>query len=233
LLEVGRYQEAADAFDRAARGSSGKDLLRALLGSSRALLAVGKDEDARAQLNRLIEYATSNPPKSAEELTLVADGLVYLEKFQEANDFYIDARQADSGYAPAFVSQGGLFNMKYRYGDAASLFADALKINPNSASARLGLAESKEASSAAEADGEFQKALVINPNSVRALVMKARLEIEGDRADTATAALDRALAVNPNSIEALAVKAAAAAYLDDKPAEVDALTKRALGVNPR
>jgi tetratricopeptide (TPR) repeat protein len=233
LLDVGRYQEAAGAFERAARGSGGKDLMRALLGSNRALLAVGKDDDARTQLNRLIEYAGSNSSKSAEEFTLIAESLVYLEKFQEANDFFIDARQQDPTYVPAFAGQGDLFNLKYRYGDAASLFADALKINPNSVSALLGLAESKEVSSEAEAEVEVQKALAINPHSARALAMKARLELAGEKTDAATAALDQALAVNPNSIEAMAVKAAAAAYQYDKPADADALTTRALAVNPR
>jgi len=233
LLEIGRHQEAAIAFERAARGAGGKDLIRALLGSCQALFEVGKDEDARTQLNRLIEYAGSNASKSAEEFTLIAEGLVYLEKFQEANDFFIDAREADSTYVPAFVGQGDLFNLKYRYGDAASLFADALKVNPNSVSALLGLAESKEVSSEAEADAEVQKALAVNPNSARALTMKARLELSADKTDSAATALDQALTVNPNSIEAIAVKAAAAAYLYDKPSDADALRARALAVNPR
>jgi tetratricopeptide (TPR) repeat protein len=232
LTEVGRYQESAAAFGRASEGSSGKDLLRSILGSSRALLAMGKDEDAHKQLNRMGDYAGSNGARSAEELTLLADGLVILEKFQEANEFYIDARQADPGYAQAFVRQGEMYNLKYRYGDAASLFADALKINRNSVRARLGLAESKEVSSSGEADAEIQRALTVNPNSAHGLAMKARLELEGERVDTAKALLDRALAVNPNLIEALAVKAAAA-YLANNPAEVDALTKQALAANPR
>src|SRR5262249_10068582 len=37
FLETGRYAEAAAGFERASEGSSGKDLLRALLGASRAL----------------------------------------------------------------------------------------------------------------------------------------------------------------------------------------------------
>src|SRR5262245_48640104 len=90
FLEVGRYQEAATAFQRASQGSGGKELWRALLGSSQALLAMGKDDEARAQLNKLIEQATETAPKSAEEMTLLADALVSLEKFQESNDFYID-----------------------------------------------------------------------------------------------------------------------------------------------
>jgi tetratricopeptide (TPR) repeat protein len=233
LMEVGRYQEAADAFGRASQGSSGKELLRAIVGSNRALLAIGKDEDARAQLNRLIEYAGSGSGRSAEELTLIADALVSLEKFHEANDFYIDARQADAGYAAAYERQGDLFNLKYRYADAASLFADALKINPNSVDAMLGLAESKEVSSAAEAEAEIKKALTVNPNSARGLAMLARLELETERGEAADALLDRALAINPNSIEALAVKAGAAAYAADKPAAVDATTRQALAVNPR
>src|SRR5215471_10426148 len=233
LLEVGRYQEAAAAFDHAARGAAGKDLMRALLGSSRALLEVGKDDDARAQLNRLIDYAGSNASKSAEEFTLIAESLVYLEKVHEANDFFIDARQADPTYVPAFVGQGDMFNLKYKYGDAASLFADALKVNPNSVGALLGLAESKEVSSEAEAEAEVQKALAVNPNSARGLAMKARLELSADKIDSAAAALDQALKINPGSIEAMAIKAAAAAYLYDKPAEADAFRARALAVNPR
>lgn len=231
-IETGRYTEAASEFERAARDSKGTPWLRAMLGRARAFLLQGKDDEARAQAQEMVRYFMSNSPRSAEELTLIAEGLVILENYKDANELFIDAREADPTFAGAFISQGELLNEKYNYGDAASLFQDALKTNPNSTRALIGLAKSKQFESNEAQLVSINKALEVNPNHVAALVARASIDVETDNYEAATQAIDHALKVNPNAVDAMAVRAAMF-YLSDKKTEFDSDIKRALGVNPR
>ncbi|HTG18182.1 MAG TPA: tetratricopeptide repeat protein, partial [Blastocatellia bacterium] len=143
-LETGRYAEADAEFDRASREvKPGVVWLRARFGRIRALAAQGKDDDLRTTAQEFARYYNDNSPRSAEELTLIGSALVYIEKFKDANELFIDAREADPTFIDAFIAQGELLNEKYNYGEAASLFEDALKINPNSPRALVGRARSK------------------------------------------------------------------------------------------
>ncbi|HYL98375.1 MAG TPA: tetratricopeptide repeat protein, partial [Blastocatellia bacterium] len=142
------------------------------------------------------------------------------------------ARKVDRNYVDALTGQGELLNEKYQYADAAASFSDALKINPNSVEAHLGLAESRRNDSSTQAHLEVEQALKVNPNSVDALALNSELELEEERSALALRDANRALAVNPNSVEAFAV-IAAIDYLSDDKTALDSTTKRALGVNPK
>jgi tetratricopeptide (TPR) repeat protein len=229
---TGRYPEAAAEFDRARKEAKGALFLRASLGRARALLAQGKEDEARGALQEFISYYNSNQPRSAEELTLIAHALVHLEKFNDANELFIDARDEDDTFIEAFTGQGDLLNEKYNYEEAASLFRDALKINPNSADAHTGVAESLKLTSVEEPSAAVDRALAVNPNHPGALRLRAWLDLEADRPDLAVKSIERALSVNPNAIEIIAIQAAVA-YLADKKTELDAATRRAMAVNPK
>jgi cellulose synthase operon protein C len=230
-LETGRYGDAAAEFDRAARDGKGAALLRAVVGRARALRAQGKDDEAQATLQQLVRYYNDNAPKTAEELTAIAEGLVFLEKYKDANELFQDARDADSTYIEAFIAQGELLTEKYNYGEAVSLFDDALKINSNSTRALVGRARST-IDTVEQPQTAVDKALAINSNDVSALVVRAWLDLETDDHNAVSKSLDRALSINPNSVDALAVRASMF-YLQDKKAELEAETKRALAINPR
>ena len=231
-LETGRYSEAASEFERAAKDSKGGVWLRAMLGRARALRTQGKEDEARAVAQEFVGYYNNSSPRSAEELTLIAEAMVILEKVKDANELFIDARDADQSFPDAFISQGELLNEKYNYGEAASLFNDALKFNPNSPRALLGLARSKQFESNEAQLVLILKALEANPNCVDALVARASIDAESDNFEGATQQTDRALKTNPNSLDAIAVRAAMF-YLSDKRADFDAEIKRALAINPR
>jgi len=231
-FETGRYSEAASDFERASRDSKGATLLRAMLGRARALRIQGKEDEARAVAQEFVRYYNTNSPRSAEELTPIAEALVILEKYKDANEVFIDAREADPTLADAFAGQGELLNEKYNYGEAASLFQDALKINPNSTRALLGLAKSKQFESNEAQLVLIYKALEVNPNCVAALVGRASIDVESDNYEAATQETDRALKINPNALDAIAVRAAMF-YLGDRKADFDAEIKRALAINPR
>ncbi|HEX5735956.1 MAG TPA: tetratricopeptide repeat protein [Blastocatellia bacterium] len=231
-LETGRYSEAASEFDRAARDAKGAVWLQANLGRARALRAQGKEDEARPVLQEFVRYYNTNSPRSAEELTLIARALTYLEKIKDADALFKDALEADPTYIEAYISQGELYNEKYSYGDAASLFKDALKINSNSVAAHVGMAESIRFESTDGPVAAVERALAINPNHTGALALRAWLSLEADNHADASKAIDRALGVNPNSIEAISVRAAMF-YLQAKKNELDQEIKRALAINPR
>ena len=230
-LETGRYPEAATEFERASKDAKGVPWLRARLGRARALRMQGKEDEARAVAQEFVRYHNENSPRTAEELTLIAEAVVLLEKFKDANDLFIDARDADATFADAFIGQGELLNEKYNYGEAASLFADALKVNPNSTRALLGLARSKQFESNESQLALIHKALEVNPNSVPALVYQAAIDLEVENLLGSTQQIDRALKINPNALDAFAIRASMF-FLTDKKSELDAELKRALAINP-
>src|SRR4030095_788662 len=231
-VETGRYAEAATDFERAARDSKAATMLRAMLGRARALRAQGKEDEALGLAQEFVRYYNTASPRTAEELTPVAEALVILDKVKDANELFIDAREADSSYADAFTGQGELLNAKYAYGDAASLFQDALKINPNSARALVGLARSKQFEANEVQLVSINKALEVNPNCVPAIVGRASIDVETENFEAASQEVDRALKVNPNAIDALAVRAAIF-FLSNKKTEFDAEIKKILSINSR
>ncbi len=232
-FETGRYAEAATEFDRVVKTAKGVALYRALLNRARALIAQGKTDEAKVLLLDLGEkYTASEEKNTAESLTIFAKAFALLEKYQDANDIYIDARDADDQFIEAYIGQGELLNEKYNYGEAESLFNDAVEINANSPAALTGLAETKRQAFSRDAFQVIDKALAINPNFVRALVLKAWLQLEDEKFDEATKTIERALVVNGNSVEARAIRGAMF-FLSDKKAEFDAETKRVLAINPK
>src|ERR1041385_1350821 len=137
LAATGPYTEAIAEFERAAADPTIKlesDLRRAEL-----LDLIGQATQATAIYESFLKYYTDNNPRSARELTLVARALVHLERFQDANDMYRSAIEADSDYLDAQLGAAELFTEKYAYSDAALFLNDALKISPNSARAYLDL----------------------------------------------------------------------------------------------
>jgi len=229
---TGRFGDAATDAERASRDAKAPLSLRATLLRARALFAQGKEDEARTAGGEIIRFYNEGAPQSAEALTLIARAAVYLERFKDANELFIDARQADPTFTEAFIAQGELLNQKYNYGDAASLFQDALKINPNSADALIGLATSKRFESSGEASALIDKALQVNVNHPVALSFRAWLDLEDDKPEQSLKSIQKALAVNPNSIEAIAVSAASK-YLADKRSEMDSESSRAAAINPR
>jgi tetratricopeptide (TPR) repeat protein len=230
-FQTGRYPEAAADYARVAKEGNEIDALRANVGHARALLAQGKETEARAPLLVVGGYYSENRPRGAAELVVVAQAFTLLEKFTDANELYQDAREADPSYIEAFIGQGELLNQKYRYDEAPTLFQDAFKINENSPDAQAGYGQSVRYSSNDVASAAAERALKVNPNHVNALVLRAWLNLEADQFDLASKSLDRALAVNPNSIQAMGVRAAIF-YLADRKAELDGQIKRALAINP-
>jgi tetratricopeptide (TPR) repeat protein len=223
LAATGRYAEAIKEFERAATGLA-SDLRRAEL-----LKATGQEQRAREIFSSIVRLYEERAPTDAPTLTVVARALVRLEKFQDARNLYASAIEADPSYTEANLGGGELFTEKYNYAEAAVFFADALKVNPNSARAHLGIAANKKIERDEEVLAALARALTINPNMVEARALAAGLELEAGEYDDASAEIDKGLRVNPHAAELHALRAALL-YLQDK--DFAPAAAQALAINP-
>jgi tetratricopeptide (TPR) repeat protein len=231
LAITGRYTEAIAEFERAANNSNSENpgaRLQSDLRRAELLELLGQEDQARAIYASLVRYYNDNDPETALELTLIARALVHLERFQDANDMYRSAIEADSDYLDAHLSAAELFTQKYNYADAAEFLSDALKLNPNSARAYLDLALNKRLEGGEEVNAALTRALTLNPNYVEALALKAALALESGQFDIASAELEKALKINSRSLEAHSLRAAMY-YLQDRDYEPEIAATLAIG----
>jgi tetratricopeptide (TPR) repeat protein len=233
LAAAGRYSEAVKEFERAANDSAGGAAgarLESDLRRAEVLEATGQDEPARQIFRSLVTYYEEKEPEDTPTLTVVALALVRLERFQEAKDLFTAAIDADASYIEAHLGGGRLFTEKYNYAEAATFYADALAINPNSARAHLGVAANKRLEGGTEMTGSLARALEINPNMAEARALAAALELEAGEYDNANAELEKILRVNPRDPQAHALRAAQL-YLQDR--DFEPAAAQALAINPR
>ena len=217
LAITGRYSEAIAEFERAAADSkdSAGDKLESELRRAELLDLIGQQDRARSIYESFVKYYKDNDPENARELTLIARALVHLERYQDANDMYRAAIEADTGYLEAQLGASELFTEKYAYSDAATFLDDALRLNPNSARAFLDIARNKRFEGGDEITAALAKALSINPNFVEALALKAAISLDAGRLEEAGTDIEKAFKVNPRSLEAHSLKAAML-YLQDR-----------------
>jgi tetratricopeptide (TPR) repeat protein len=245
---TGRYNEAIAEFEKAAqmvqktapkpdeksdeKPSQMPIKLRADLRRAEILKLTGKEEPAQEIFESLVKYYEEEDVDTAEELTLVARALVHLERYQEANDIYLEAIAADEEYLEAQLGGGELYTAKYNYADAAEFLTDALKINPNSARAHLAVAANKRIEGGDAMNAALTQALKINPNYAAAKTFAATIDLEAERYNSAAKQIDEALKINPHSPEAHALRAAMF-WLQDKQGEFNNEVKATLAINPR
>jgi tetratricopeptide (TPR) repeat protein len=223
---TGRYTEAIAEFERAAADAATK--LESDLRCAEVLDLVGQEDRAKAIYATFVKFYTDNDPRTARELTLVARALTHLERYQDANDMYRSAIEADSGYLEAQLGAAELFTEKYAYSDAALFLTDAFKINPNSARAFLDLARNKRLDGDAETTAALSRALAINPNFVEAIALKAAIALEANQLEDASTGIEQALKINSRSLEPHSLKAALL-YLQDKDFEPEVAATLAIG----
>ena len=220
---TGRYAEAIAEFERAAAelekaNAAPGDELESRLALAEVLELTGQEDRARRIYESFVKYYTDKDPQTTSELTSIARALVHLEKFQDANDMYRAAIEADPQHLDAQLGAGELFTEKYNYSDAAQFLNDALQINPNSARAHLDVARNKRLDSGEELQPALARSLTINPNFVDALALSAALALEAGQFEAATLDLDKAVKVNPRSPQLHALRASMF-YLQDRDIE--------------
>jgi len=235
LMLTGRYSDAITEYEKAvndlpATKLAAADMLQVQLRLAEAFDTIGQSDRANAVYQRLVKYYTDNNPQTAAELTPIARALVHLERYQDANEIYRQAIEADSTYLEAQLGAAELFTTKYAYGDSAQFLNEAAQINQNSARLYLDLALNKRLEGGEEVTNALNRALQINPNFVEALAFKAALSLEASQFDQALSDIDKATKINPQSLEAHALRASMA-YLQD--GDTATVISAALAINPR
>jgi tetratricopeptide (TPR) repeat protein len=232
---TGRHTEAVAEFERSSgetqkSNGSPAEWLASDLRRAEVLELVGQGDLARPIFESILNYYNENEPSTAPELTVVARALVHLERFQDANDLFRNAIEADSSYFEAHLYAAELFTQKYNYAEASQFLDDALKINPNSARGHLDVAINKSLEGGEEMLTAISRALAINPNYVIARAFKAGLALQAEEYVEATLEIEKVLKVNPRSLEAHAFRAVMA-YLQDRDISPDVAAT--LAINPR
>ena len=233
-VATGRYSEAVTEFERAAAdlekaNDTPGDYLQSSLRLAEVLKLTGQEDRAKGIFARHVKYYTDKDPETAAELTPIAKALVHLERYQDANDMYRAAIEADSNYLDAQLGAGELFTEKYNYSDAARFLEDALALNPNSARAHLAVALNKRIDGGEELQKALSRALTINPNYVDAMELKAALALETGNFEGATVDIDKALKVNARAPSIHSLRAAML-YLQDR--DIEPEVTATLAVSP-
>ena len=229
---TGRYNEAIAEFERIGRTAKDTPKHRADLRRAELLAMTGKEELATPIFQSFEKLYESDKEKKAEDLTLIAQALIYLEKYKEANDVIGEATSDDAEFIEANLVGGELYTTKYNYAEAATFFTDALDTNPNSARAHLGIAANKQIEGGEEMQAALNKALEINPNYVDAFNLRAWILLEKEEYEPALKDLESALKINPNSLNAHSLKATLF-WLQNRKADSDKEINTTLAINPK
>ncbi len=229
---TGRYAEAIAEFAKARNTEQTAIKLRADLRRAEVLQLTGKEEAAQEIFKTFVSHYETNNPNSAEELTLVARALAHLERYKDANDVYLEAIGEDDEFIESQLGGGELYTTKYNYAEAAEFFNDAIKVNPNSARAHLGVAANKRLEGGDQMNSALAQALKINPSYVEAKTFAATLDLEAERYGSANTQFDEVLKINPNSLDAHALRAAMF-WLQNRQSDFDNEVKTTLAINPR
>jgi tetratricopeptide (TPR) repeat protein len=136
-----------------------------------------------------------------------AEALWRAGDYRNANDAFRAAVNAQPKNADYRVRWGRFFVSRFQPKDAGDLFAEALKIDPKHAGAYLGLALVASESFESKAVEFATKALEIDPKSLEARELLARLALEDNDPKKAIEHCDQALAISPRALDAMAVRA--------------------------
>ena len=232
LRRTGRDREALAEFRLAGGAAETATRLRAWLREAEVLRSIGEEEPSLTILQRLVDFYEDEVVTGADELTSIAQALVHLERYQQANDLFLEAIAADETWIEAHLGAGELYTSKYNYSEAAEFFTDALKINEQSGRAHLGMARNRRIGGGEAMAASLARALKINPNDVEAKVLAAAVDLEAERYGSAATQIEEALAIHPRSTEALSLRAALA-WLQDRSADQARAVEATLAIHPR
>ncbi|OFW20470.1 MAG: hypothetical protein A3H27_06680, partial [Acidobacteria bacterium RIFCSPLOWO2_02_FULL_59_13] len=212
-IHQGQYDRAVSLLEGLSTVRA--DWLRGLLAQQK-----GQKETAQAAWERIVARWSKGSSLTPQERSIVAAALAELGRFEQANQLYREAVEADPKDPSLKVRWGRLLLQKHNPGDAEGLFREALELNTSHIGALLGMAELAAGRWESQAPGTLKRALQINPNLTEARVMLARVELEYENYTAAAAQLDRALRVNPLLLGAWSLRAVSE-YLQGNPAAAE------------
>ena len=165
-------------------------------------------------------------------LGLAAVALQHLERFHESNDLFRRATKKDPNDLDTWIAWGNLFLEKNHLAEAASVFSDVLKVNPNHPEALMGSALSRREADGAQVQGILKKVLEINPNLSALHVFLAGTALDAEDYNESADEIERCLKVNSRSLKALSLKATLY-YAKGQYTESEKQIQEVLSINPQ
>src|SRR5580765_1122346 len=227
---------------------------------ARALIAVGRYQDAEAELRPAAQRAPTSDaalelglllrmlvrPEAGTvltrvagaftsqdpyELARVARALRALGRMHDANDVYREAAAALPKDPAVNTGWGDLFLETNNRAEAMKSYQAVLEEDAKYGPALLGAAQALSDENPPQAMTLAQKALEVNPSDVAAHVFIAGEAIDAGKRDEARKQLEAALKVNPSSLDSHALLAALN-FVEDKTVDYDAEVSKALVIAP-
>jgi cellulose synthase operon protein C len=226
LAARGQYAQAESVLASLAATSPASD---AALELGLLQMYLGRRSEGRRTLSLLLLNDARSA--TARDYLRAARAARALARFDDAQSYFREAIAEAPNDAGINTEWGELFLEKHNRGDAAKSFQLALKAEPDSAPAQMGMARAIANENPPAAMRYARRALELNPSDTSAHLFVAELAIDNDKKDEARASIAKAQAINPNSLEAHALTAALS-FVEGKDAEYKSAIAAALKINP-
>jgi tetratricopeptide (TPR) repeat protein len=226
-IDHGRYAEAENILKPAAVKAPAGD---AALELGLLYQMLGRPAQAQALLNPIANLAVG-PRTTGAEYARLGRAARATGQIQLANDAYRLATERAPKDPAMETGWGELFLQVHDDANALKSFQAALALDENFVPAELGLAQTIIDENPPAAAEFAKKALAGDPDSVKAHLLLAGLELDKSNRENAKAEIAKAKTINPASLDALALSGAVA-YVEDRQDDFQADTAAALKINP-
>jgi tetratricopeptide (TPR) repeat protein len=214
--DLGRYQEAADAFDNAIRLETNVTMTKySWYGKGQALRNLGKYDDAISAFNRALEL----DPNYAESYSQI--GIVYSKqgKYPEAIALMDKTIALKPDYGYGWTDKGWVLEKMEKWNEMLDAFENALRVggdNKMQAQAWDGKGRAFfHLGRYDEALPAYNTAIQLNPSRFETYTHKGKLQVYMGNYRDAITEFDKTIGINPSYSEAWWYKAVALENLGD------------------
>ncbi len=219
-IRKGEWNQAEQILESAG-GTSGHYETLALRLKIELLERRGRTEEARAAASGLLNLYLSGLLKSPGDLGQAAYAAWRLQRWEDANNIFIEAAKAEDAPFSLYVDWGKLYLEKYNPAEAQSIFKDGLEAASKATAAPerwtkadlyLGLAQALETQSGPGMKELLEKASELSADSPRVAAFRGRLALGEQNWDEAARIADEALKERPGFLDLLEIRCAAAFF---------------------
>ncbi|HEY5925579.1 MAG TPA: tetratricopeptide repeat protein [Kofleriaceae bacterium] len=231
---TGRIADARKDLEALFKDKPDDRAVRTALGEVRH--AQGNVVDAKVLFDRTIKEFDGQKLNldDAMQLYQLAQAAKFTSQYELANDSYRAALKLNPKLTDVGVQWADLFSRKYANELAAQTLEEVFKVNPNHPDAHAAMAGViiETTYDLAAVRHHLDSALKVNPKNVRAMRVRASIEIDRNEWDAAQKGLAQILTINAQDLEAISMRATIAWLRDDlKTYEAD--KTKAFAINPQ
>lgn len=230
LMDRGDYGKALDLLKKDQSGDPRE--LRLLVELSRRK---GDLEQADVYAQRILDLYQRGRLSSADELAQAAFANWHLDRWQEANNIYLQAQELGTPPASMLIDWGNLYLEKYNAAEAQEIFAEALQGSPEDeppVEALVGLALAFKSQGRPGGQDSLNRALEADPKNLNAISALISWAIGSENWDEAEEWIEKGLDVNKRFLPILEQKTVMH-YFRGQGDDFEESQRRILKINPR